>query len=660
MKHCLVFSLSIFLTLSSFTSLSALELPGIFSDHMVVQHDQPVQVWGQAAPGASVELTLAESTQKIRADAAGAWRTEMVAPPVGGPYTLRIVSGDEERVFEDVLSGEVWIASGQSNMDWTVQNSDGKKEVLDSAEVPGIRLFKFPRTITHEPAAMADANWALANRGSVIDFSAVAWHFARKLHEETGRPVGLIQSAWGGTYVQAWMPYASLEKFDFMQTALEKYTRGQVDNETFQLPDEAALREALRAHRQLMDPGNRGILSGWQLSHFDDGGWELFPVPGKLEAVAPSTDGAFWVRRSIEIPEDWVGKDLLLSLGPIDDFDHTYFNGYEIGSTGPEVENAHGQPRHYTVPAERVQAGRNLIAIRVFDRYRDGGFMGEAGELTLRPAGSDGRDRIALAGDWRYTFEFRAVDPEGSEVIRRLQPTPNQPAVLYNGMLHPIEPYGIRGAIWYQGESNSGRPEQYAELFPAMIEAWRERWGQGDFPFLYVQLANFKALQTEPAEGGWALIREAQQAALKLPNVGEAVILDVGEADDIHPRDKQTPGHRLAALALAMAHGKDLPHQSPTLAGTTVEGSAMRLRFEHVYGGLETRDGEPPRGFALLGQDGTWRWAEARIEKSDTIVLSHPEIEEPVAARYAWANNPIGNLNSAAGFPMSGFRTDKP
>ncbi len=630
----------------------------MFSDHMVVQHDQPVRVWGQAAACAEVEVSLAEASQRVRADAAGAWQAKLAPPPVGGPYTLRIASGEEERVIEDVLSGEVWIASGQSNMEWSVKSSDGSDAALDSAEVPGLRLFKMPRTVAHEPTDLADASWVLADRGSVADFSAVAWYFGRKLHEETGRPVGLIQAAWGGTYVQAWMPYATLENFDFMQAALDKYTSRRESERSTQLPDEEALRAALSEHRMLADPGNRGILSGWQLPQFDDSGWEPFPVPGKLEDVAPGTDGAFWVRRAIEIPEAWVGEDLMLSLGTIDDFDLTYFNGYAIGGTGLEVPAAYQQSRRYTVPAERVRAGRNVIAIRVFDRYRDGGFTGEAEDLSLQPVASDGRDRIALAGDWLYTFEHRSVDPEGSAVLVQLQPTANQPGVLFNGMIHPLIPYGIRGAIWYQGESNAGQPESYAELFPAMIEAWRASWGQGDFPFLYVQIANFKDLQTEASEGDWALLREAQQAALKLPMVGEAVILDVGEADDIHPRDKQTPAQRLAALALAMVHGRELPHQSPYLAESTIEGAAMRLRFAPAYGALKTRDGEPPRGFALLGQDGVWRWADARIEQPDTVVLTHPGIDKPVAARYGWASNPTGNINNAAGFPMSGFRTD--
>jgi sialate O-acetylesterase len=353
------------------------------------------------------------------------------------------------------------------------------------------------------------------------------------------------------------------------------------------------------------------------------------------------------------------GKELVLALGVIDDLDTTYFNGKQVGATGMDVENFWATERKYKVPADIVKAGEVVIAVRVVDRWYDAGFMSEANAMTLRTV--DDKQTVALAGKWLYKVGPNRTQPDPYPRRPREPLGPNSPrlpSVLYNGMINPLVPFGMKGAIWYQGESNASRAYEYRTLFPTMIKSWREAWGQGDFPFLFVQLANFMAVQEEPAqESTWAELREAQSMTLSLPNTGMASAIDIGQADNIHPRNKQDVGKRLMLAALKVAYNKELVYTGPTYKGMEVEDGQIVLTFAGVGSGMMPSAGEELKGFAIAGVDREFVWADAVIE-GNKIVVSSDEVAEPVAVRYGWANNPIGNLYNKEGLPANPFRTD--
>ena len=395
------------------------------------------------------------------------------------------------------------------------------------------------------------------------------------------------------------------------------------------------------------DTANDGASQGWQKPATATGDWKRMDLPQQWEKAGLALDGAVWFRRFVEIPATWAGKDLRLSLGALDDFDVTYFGGEEIGRTGKETPGYWSVPRKYTVPARLASAGRNLIAVRIFDHFGGGGFNGQVPDLWIAP--SDGSAPvIPLAGPWDYRVErsLPLSNPDFSAQPRAPSAdNPNSPSVLYGAMVAPLTPFAIRGVIWYQGESNAGAAYQYRTLFPTLIRDWRRAWGGGDMPFLYVQLANYLQRSGQPVDSTWAELRDAQLLALALPKTGMAVAIDIGEANDIHPRNKTDLGHRLALWALADTYGKPVVKSGPLYDVFVPEGAALRVRFKYAAG-LTTRDGQPARGFAIAGTDRVWRWAQARIE-SDSVVVSSPDVPLPVAVRYAWADNPEATLVNA-------------
>lgn len=638
------------------TPLPALELVPMLGDHMVVQHDRPLRLWGTAEPTARVTATVHETgaTAATNAGLDGKWGLQMAPLKAGGPYTITVVSRAATVTLNDVLAGEVWLCSGQSNMEWSVARSNGADATLAAPGPAHVRLFEVARNPEVEPADTLPGQWTTATTDAVAGFSAIGYYFGREIAQTQEMPVGLIDSTWGGTRIEPWMPRRTLARFPHLADELARTS----DPEFARLMENAM---DLQAHwnqlHPMTDPGNRGVLLGWHLPVIDVDDWETMELPAILEDAGHHYDGAFWFRRTVELPEELIGQELMLHLGAIDDFDETWVNGTRVGATGPETVSAHAVRRAYPIPAE-LATSPLTVAVRMFDHYGNGGFTSTAEHLALTTA--DGTERVFLAGPWSWRAEIAVIDP--LHAIQGLLAPQTYPGSLYNGMIHPWTRYPLRGVLWYQGESNAGGQSavHYRELFPAMISAWRERWNLGDLPFYYVQLANYRSLQTEPVEAGWGLIREAQQYALDLPAVHEAVILDVGEADDIHPRDKHTPAHRLARHARAEVYGEDdLAHESPRLTSWRVEGTRMLLDFAHVADGLTTRDEEAPRGFALRGATAPWHWAEITLVDADTIALSHPEITTPVAARYAWASNPVGNLMNGAGLPMAPFRTDR-
>ncbi|HOM99068.1 MAG TPA: sialate O-acetylesterase [Acidobacteriota bacterium] len=651
------------------TGLQAeVRLPALFTHHMVLQRDIPITIWGWAAPGEAIRVHFREQSGITTADEEGRWLLRLESESYGGPDTL-VVEGENRISLEDVMVGEVWICSGQSNMEWKVHSVKNAEAEIAAAQYPALRMFTVTKKVADEPQQDCSGEWQICSPETVGGFSAVGYFFGRELYRNLGVPVGLIHTSWGGTPAESWTRWETLEADEDLRPILERYQEALRAYPEAKARYDAAVRklqeESTRLPVYQKDSGNLGKERGWADPQFDDGSWPTMELPKYWETEQNmNLDGAVWFRQTVDIPPDWAGQELQLELGAIDDFDTTYFQGREVGGTGEETPNFWTHPRKYTIPGELVKPGPAVIAVRVFDHYGNGGFAGSPAEMLLYPIASGKSSAVKLAGVWRYQIE-QALDPNAvtGPDSRGLPPEPMgpghpySPSGLYNAMLYPLAPFSLRGAVWYQGESNAGRAHQYVKLLASMIHDWRELWGLGDFPFGIVQLANYMAVKEEPQESAWAELREAQALVGRiLPRVGLAVAIDIGEADDIHPRNKQDVGLRLGLWALNRVYGRDVPFSGPVYRSMDVRGSAVRIHFDHTDGGLTARGGDL-RGFAIAGRDRVFHWADARIE-GDTVIVSSPEVPEPVAVRYAWADNPVCNLYNNAGLPAVPFRTD--
>jgi sialate O-acetylesterase len=543
-----------------------------------------------------------------------------------------------------VLIGDVWICSGQSNMEWGMWGVNNSPQEIAAADHPQLRLFTVPKKIATRPQEVPGGQWQVCNPETVAGFSAVGFFFGRDLQQAIDVPIGLIHTSWGGTVAEAWTSAEALETMEDFKPAVAQFRQLSEAIES----GNDKYEEQLALWWRENDPGSAAEKT-WADPGLDAADWKTMNLPaGWEQAGLPDFDGVVWFRTQFDLPEAAAGKEATLGLGPIDDIDTTWVNGLQVG--GGTVWN---QPRVYKIPAGALKAGRNTVAIRVLDTGGGGGVFGQADQLKVEPAGGQ---PISLAGAWRYKVGAALADTKPAP--QRLDNNPNVTTVLYNGMIAPLVPFGVKGAIWYQGESNAGRPAQYRTLLPTMIRDWRARFDVGDFPFFIVQLANFMGVQQQPVESGWAELREAQLlTALNDPNCGLAVAIDIGEANDIHPKNKQDVGARLALAARGIAYGQSIEYSGPEFKSMEVTGGKARLHFEHVGGGLVARGGEPLKGFAIAGADKRFVFADAKID-GDTVVVSSPDVAEPVAVRYGWANNPVCNLYNKAGLPASPFRTD--
>jgi len=625
----------------------------LFTENMVLQQKQDIPIWGKAEAGGEVIVTLNEQSIKTIVEDDGNWKVNLSPVPAGGPYELKI-SGEETQTIKNVMVGEVWICSGQSNMEMAVEAEWGKidnsKEEVANANYPNIRLFMVDKVMANEPLKdFTSSGWKECSPETISEFSAVAYLFGRKLHKDLNVPIGLIETAWGGTVVEAWTSANSLknidefvDEIDALKIPLHEKKESEI---SYNKPQKAWIDEV-----------NEKIKSAGIFAHeynkygYDSKEWKTLDVPKTWENQDIMFDGVMWVKKNITIPKDWQGKDLTLNLGPINDFDITWFNGKLVGSM-PSV----GMFRTYNIPKELLKEGRNEITVLILDIGNSGGIYGEPETISI---GYSEEATISLVGKWKYKTEnfnpsILSHPPNWPGVSQQ-----NRPTVLYNGMIKPLLPYGIRGTIWYQGESNAGRAMQYRKLFKALINDWRQVWGQGDFPFLFVQLANFMPVQSEPSNESWPNLREAQTMALELPNTGMAVTIDIGDARDIHPTNKQDVGKRLALNALANVYGQDIPYSGPMYKSMTIEGNKIQIQFTHANKGLKIKGGSKLKGFAIAGADKKFVWADAKID-GDEVIVWNTEIDNPVAVRYAWASNPVCNLYNGAYLPASPFRTDE-
>ena len=607
---------------------------------MVLQRDKNIPVWGTAEPGGKVIVEIAEQQKSTEVTKDGKWRIDLQPMPAGGPYDLTII-GMDTISFSNVMVGEVWLCSGQSNMEMPVRNVNNSEEEIANSDFPMIRLFQVNKTTGYQPVDTVNSDgWNECSPGTIPNFSAAAYYFGRKLFKELDIPIGLINSSFGGTPVESWISAKALKEIPEFHEELEKMD--STFNEQIQNPDK--FKAELKLREKIIKRGDLGFVNGqpiWNNPELDVADWNTMNLPIKWEKAGyPDLDGIMWFRKEINIPASMIGNDLTLSLGPINDADITWFNGVKVGS----MLDAN-IPRVYNIPISVAKPGKNVIIVNVEDIGNNGGILGKANQMFI--ANNNG-EKISVAGKWRYKIGF------DREV---LGPKQHIPTVLNNGMIYPIIPFAIQGAIWYQGESNASRAHQYQTLFPVMIKNWRNQWNNGEFPFIFVQLANFNKLQSELKDNDWAELREAQLMTLSLPNTGMAVTIDIGDASDIHPKNKKEVGNRLALNALNWVYGKEIEYSGPIYKTNRIQGNKINLTFDHVNSGLTTPKNEVLKGFSIAGSDKKFYWAQAEI-KDDSIVVWNDRIKNPVAVRYAWASNPICNLYNKAGLPASPFRTD--
>jgi sialate O-acetylesterase len=631
---------------------STLKLNTLFSDGMVLQRDAVDPVFGVAAPGASVQVTINGQTGGTRADSAGNWQAQLNPLPVGGPYVMKVVSGAETVTVQDIEVGEVWLASGQSNMEFTEDKANDYFSA-QTATKSDVRMFIVKKATSDRPLSNEDGQWDAASPATVGRFSAVGVAFARELEQKLHVPVGIILASWGGTPAEAWTSKEALQRDPATEPLITRYL---ADLPTFDTR-KAAYDEAMQLWIDGKKGGeNQGFLNGWAAAEFNDADWQTVPAATLASKIlGRDVSGSFWYRKTIQIPDAWYGKALRLELGTIDTYDNTYVNGVRVGRTDDKTIDAATVSRIYPVAPGIVRRGSNTIAVRVFSDQATAGMSGPDNVMKIGPV--EGEVPLSLDSEWKFKVE-QELDPNAPRPHLPMGPgNPNAPTQLFNAMIAPLMPYQIKGAIWYQGEANVGRAAEYSHLFPTMIRDWRARWGEGLFPFYFVQLSNYLARKDEPGDSAWAELREAQGSALSLPHTGEAVIIDIGEAGNIHPKNKKEVGRRLALLALANAYEQPVYFASPTYASTRFDGATATVTFDN--GSLTTTDDQPPRGFALAGKDGVFHWAQARIDGS-AVILTSPDVMSPVAARYGWADNPDVNLVNHAGLPARPFRTDGP
>jgi len=628
------------------------KLASIFSDHMVLQRDKEIKLWGSADAGEAVTVKLPGGEKTATADDKGRW--SVIAGPfaAGGPHEIT-VSGKNTITLKNVLFGDVWVCSGQSNMEWPMHLTHRAAEDIPKTAHATIRLFTAWHVVHPTPLEnfQSHSPWRECDPEQVKSFSAVAYYFARQLNETQKVPIGLIGTHWGGTPAQSWASREALSEMAEYKAFFDSVDQLKDKPEALKemKEQEAAYQAALKSS----DTGSKDGKFVWQDAGLETKDWKTMKLPQAWESAGlAELDGIVWFRREVDLPEAWAGKNLVLSLGPIDDQDNTFLNGKEIGKT-----DRWDTARIYKIDAEAFKPGKNLIAIRVNDTGGGGGIYGKPEQMKVQLEGDDAA-AISLAGDWKY---------EIAQDSRKLPAKPKAPVAidnahspsgLYNAMIHPIVNFGIKGAIWYQGESNAGRAEQYAELFPLMIRDWRKRFGQGEFPFLFVQLANFMAVKDQPQPSAWAELRESQTKTLSLPRTGMAVIIDIGDEKDIHPRNKKDVGERLALWARANVYGEKIVYSGPLYKSFAVEGDKIRVKFDHAGGGLIAKDGAELKRFAIAGEDQKFVWAKAEID-GDSVLVSAAGVEKPAAVRYAWADNPDGcNFYNKEGLPASPFRTD--
>ena len=688
----------------AFSACADVTLPALFSDHMVLQKSKAVPIWGKAEPGEKVKVSVAGLNAETLAGADGTWKITLdLAKAAEGPHTV-VVEGKNRLEIGDVLMGEVWVCAGQSNMGYPQLDTElhAKEEVPRCAN-PKLRTFVITKAndfdrLTFTVKPNLEGKWVVAAPTNASLFSGVGYYFGKKLnHELNGIAVGLVNTAVGNTALEQWLSPGMIHRDPAIQAAADQQKREFLD-----YPDlvEVYYKSYVEWQRQFgredkkanprrfptvdippqrviasSDPVDSDRFAAAAVATQD---WKTVKLPALSANLRLPDSGAIWFRKTITIPAEMAGKDCEVAGGAMMDSVAAYWNSEPIGYNHPRAQVGWAFP----VPGKLVKAGENVLAIRLFSPVGKLGFPGNPASLHL--------NSIPLAGDWlaKVEFELPVLSAEAQAALKTVPRFPGRPELghiagfCFQTRMNAVIPYGIRGVIWYQGENNANRSADYRRNFPMLIEDWRTQWGQGEFPFYFCQLPNYYAKSADPAAtGGWIDFREAQASALTVPQTGMAVLIDTGEVENLHPRNKQDPGERLAAIALARTYDRKIPYSGPVYESLKIEGGKIRLRFLHTDGGLVVRklpsdyvlttEGSAPKtaplvlnspkselqGFAVCGKDRNWTWADAHID-GDTVVVESSAVTEPLAVRYAWSANPTCNLYNGAGFPAGPFRTD--
>lgn len=649
MRKLLVYQLftTVLFLFVSFSVSGNVTLPFMVSDGMVLQRESKIKIWGWASPGEKVRIKFNSKTFNTTGDAEGSWMITMPPLKAGGPYNMEI-KGNNTIIITDILIGDVWFCSGQSNMVLNMERvKERYPEDIANADYPEIRNFFIP-TSSDALSVHKDlpaGKWIKASPENVLSFGAATYFFARSIYNEYKIPVGIINSSVGGTPIEAWISEEGFKDFPLITGRISK------------LRDTSYLNPILRAsHRRQQTPVrqfrdvDKGMTESkpWFDISYNPEGWHKFWLPGYWEDQGvKGLHGVVWFRKEIIVPETMTGKPAKLFLGRIVDADNVYVNGTLTGNTTYQYP-----PRRYNLKPDLLKPGKNIIVVRVTNNSGKGGFVPDKPYFLVA-----GNDSIDLRGEWLYkagqVFRPVVTDPGSSQQAISMQ---NEPTGLYNTMVAPLINYQVKGILWYQGETNSNRPQEYGKLLPALIFDWRNKWQQGDIPFLYVQLPNFMEVQYLPSESQWAELRYSQLKALSVPNTAMAVTIDAGEWNDIHPLNKKVVGERLALAAKKLAYGNSsIVFSGPVLKSISKEGDRLTLEFDHTGSGLIVKGGGDLYYFSVAGADKKFSWAKAVIEGKRVVVTSD-EITDPVYIRYAWADNPEGaNLYNKEGLPASPF-----
>ena len=647
-------------------------LPDLFSRHAVLQRATVVPIWGKATPGETVRVTLADETKTGVADGQGRWRVTLdLSRKEPGPFTL-VVEGKNRLEIPDVLIGEVWICSGQSNMDWSVSRTTDAAIAIAASSNPQLRVFEPVHVTSPQPLDEVHGSWVISGPDAAGRFPAVGYYFAQEVQHALGGPVGLVSTSWGGTPVEAWTSREALQADPDLR---DGSSRVITDVEGFPARQRAYAAQLDAWEQKYSTPlptrADPATFAAPEVSMSD---WTSVNLPGSLAQGGLPEARVVWIRKQITITPAMTIGPLFFEVGRFNDFDTVYLDGKQVGETPPGAAGA-ATPRMYY--QEKSTPGEHTLAVRI--EAPAGGAAAAGPEATFRI------DREALAGKWWAKVEVPL--PSLSEEAKRAYPAPLAPApfpfrtptYVFNSMLLPFIPYAMQGVVWYQGEDNGPRAYQYRTAFPLMITDWRQRWGQGSFAFYFCQLTSYGPLADEPGDSRWAELREAQSKTLALANTGQAILTDIGEPGDIHPRSKREAGRRLARIALANTYRQPIPYSGPVFQSYTTEGDAIRIHFGSAESGLVARTvpatfrmatvdtrvtplvrhspDSQLEGFAVCGVDRKWKWANATIDGS-TVVVRASGVAEPVAVRYNWADSPIGNLYNGDGLPAGPFRTD--
>ncbi|MBC7947636.1 MAG: sialate O-acetylesterase [Chitinophagaceae bacterium] len=630
------------LTFVGLVAGAQVRLPKLISDGMVLQRDTELRIWGWASNGEKVAIKFNGRNLKTTTGNDGKWSIRFPSMKAGGPYAMEIVAKNR-LLLNNIMIGDVWFCSGQSNMVHTLElHKERYASDIAAADYPDIRHFTVPATgVLQEPQEdITGGKWLIANPRDVLQFSVVGYFFAKDIYEKYKVPIGLINASVGGTPIEAWISENGLKDF-------ASYARTIQRNRDTAYVNELSRRAASVKPRPEQDKGITGLIPWFDPTYMPIG-WRSINIPGYWEDQGiRDLDGIVWYRKEIDIPASMTEDTVKVYLGRIVDADVVYINGVRIANTTYQYPQ-----RRYIAPAGLLKPGKNIITVRVTNYSGKGGFVPD------KPYRLSSKSKVIdLKGEWQYKVGdvFPPCTPSGRAALS----IQNQPAALYNGMTSPLINFPIKGFLWYQGESNTSRAEEYARLLPALISDWRWQWKIPAAPFLYVQLPNFMEANYLPSESQWAELRESQLKTLSVPNTGMVVAIDLGEWNDIHPGNKKDIGLRLALAARRIAYGDShIVYSGPIFRTIALQGNKLVVEFDHVGSGLVTNDGEDPRQFAIAGSDGKFTWAKTRIEGSKVILWTE-EIPEPKFVRYAWADNPDGvNLYNKEGLPASPFRAN--